>query len=505
MLFNSPVFIFVFLPVVLVVYLLAGKRLRNPWLGIASLFFYCWGEPLYFPVILVSILVNFFFGRWLGRFQEDVPKAKWALAAGVLFNLALLVLFRDYTVYWLNWLGNVFASLNLAGIATWLANAARRLSAIAYLPLGISFFTFSTISYLVDVHKKRCPSEVNLFNFTLYVLLFPKIIAGPIARYSEVAGQLLERSVSLPGLADGARRFAMGFSKKVLIADTLGPVVNQVFALNSCGSCPYGLTPGLAWLGVSLFTLQIYFDFSGYSDMAIGLGQMFGFKFIENFDYPYISRSITEFWRRWHISLSNWFRDYVFYPLERGSRRGRPRGGFWVGFSQYANILIVFLLTGLWHGAAVNFVVWGLIHGLAIALERSPFGKWLKSVWWPLQHVYTLAVIMVGWVFFRAENLGAAIHYLKAMLGFTHGSASLPFAVLTPVEPYLWFIFSIAILFAMPLLPTINRYRAGEGLASRRVAIVLAVLQDAVILGLLVVAIIFLSSTTHQAYIYMRF
>ncbi|MCJ7531938.1 MAG: hypothetical protein MUO64_13040, partial [Anaerolineales bacterium] len=208
MLFNSPVFIFLFLPVFLVVYLLAGKRLRNLWLGIASLFFYCWGEPLYFLVILVSILVNYFFGRWLGRFQEEVPKAKWALAAGVLFNLALLVLFKDYAVYWLNWLGNMLASLNQAGIATWLANAARRLSAITYLPLGISFFTFSTISYLVDVHKKRCPGEVNLFNFALYVLLFPKIIAGPIARYSEVAGQLLERSVSLPGLADGARRFA---------------------------------------------------------------------------------------------------------------------------------------------------------------------------------------------------------------------------------------------------------------------------------------------------------
>ena len=369
--FNAPTFLFFFLPVGLLLYYAVDWRYKNLVALAASLVFYAWGQLFYLPIMLLVILVNFYTARRIEGAREKPEAARKWLWAGIVFDIGLLLFFKIVAGYGSAWL--FFLP----------AQTVERLASNP-IPLGLSFITFQVISYLIDIDNEIVDSEKSLLNFSLYILLFPKIILGPITRYRDLAGQLLERKITAEGAASGARRFIVGLAKKVLIADTLARMVNPAFDLSSPN-----FSTGIAWLVLVGYAIQLYFDFSGYTDMAIGLGQMLGFRFVENFNYPYISRSISEFWRRWHISLSSWFRDYVFLPLEF-ARRGTVR------FRQQTNILVVFLLTGLWHGVTLNFVIWGLIHGLALALEMTGFGRWLKKAWPPLQHVLYAAGHPVG-------------------------------------------------------------------------------------------------------------
>ncbi len=356
--FNSPYFLFIFLPVCLLLYFVANPRYRNPIALAASLVFLAWGQLFYLPLMVFIIVLNFYLAQSLERTREHSEpqdQARKILVWGVALNVFLLMFFKVALTYGTGWLAFL-----PGGMAEGIAHNS--------LPLGLSYITFQVIAYLVDVYNEVHDSEKSLLNFSLFVLLFPKMITGPIVRYRDLAEQLTNRQVSAAAAALGARRFIIGLAKKTLIADQLARVVNPAFGL----AAP-DFSTGIAWLVLVGYALQLYFDFSGYTDMAIGMGQMFGFRFVENFNYPYIARSISDFWRRWHISLSSWFRDYVFVPLEFARRRS---GGV---FRQQTHILIVFLLTGLWHGVTLNFVLWGLVHGLAIALEMSGFGRWLKK------------------------------------------------------------------------------------------------------------------------------
>ena len=393
MLFSSPTFLVYFLPVVLLLGFVLRRRteLQNVFLLFASLFFYAWGEFDYTVVLLVSMLANYGFGLAVHASRSRAWR-RGSLALGIGFNLALLGSFKY---------ANFFAD-NLNLLFGWTGAEALVLAPVP-LPIGISFFTFQAMSYVIDVYRGDAPVERSPLRVGLYIALFPQLIAGPIVRFRAVALQMRERHASAEDLAVGVRRFVVGLGKKVLVADSLAPTADAIFALSSAE-----LSPGAAWLGVLCFGLQIYFDFSGYSDMAIGLGRMFGFHFPENFNAPYTSKSVQEFWRRWHMSLSFWFRDYLYVPLVAG-RRSALQG--------VMALMLVFFLCGLWHGAAWNFVVWGLVHGAFIALERTPFGTFIQGRGLPVARAYTLFVVFVAFVFFRASDLSHATDFLVAMFG----------------------------------------------------------------------------------------
>jgi alginate O-acetyltransferase complex protein AlgI len=397
MVFSSTVFLFLFLPVVLGVYfLIPGIALRNLFLLVASLFFYAWGELQFTLIMVGSIALNYCFGLVIEKYHGQ-RLAKLVLIGAIALNLGVLVYFK-YANFLAENLNPLLGNFNVSPIA---------LGKI-HLPAGISFFTFHAVSYLVDIQRRTCQAQKSPVKLAVYFDFFPQLIAGPIIRYHDIEAQLSQRTVTLEKFVSGIQRFVIGLGKKMLIANTLGAPADQIFAIPNDQ-----LTPGLAWLGVISYTLQIYFDFSGYSDMAIGLGRMFGFEFLENFNYPYISRSIREFWRRWHISLSNWFRDYLYIPL--GGNRGTP-------FQEYRNLVIVFFLCGLWHGASWNFIIWGLFHGLFLVLERQSFMRWLDLAWAPIRHAYALSIVIIGWVFFRAVTLEQAIAFLQAMVGIAGGN-----------------------------------------------------------------------------------
>jgi alginate O-acetyltransferase complex protein AlgI len=394
-LFTEPTFLFVFLPLLLAMYYVRLKpeaTIGNWLLVIASLIFYARGAGSFTTLIMVSIAVNYAAALAIDRLR-DTPAARWVLGVTVALNLASLATFK-YAGFLVT---NVNALLGTTGFGSMpVPNV--------LLPIGISFFTFHSISYVVDVYRRDAAAQKRPVEAALYLLLFPQLIAGPIIRYREIAAQLSSRSHRLDVFAHGVRRFIVGLAKKMLIANIVAIPADRIFAMPAAE-----LTAAHAWLAVSCYTLQIYFDFSGYSDMAIGLGAMFGFRFPENFRYPYIAASIQEFWRRWHITLSAWFRDYLYVPLG-GNRVSQAR--------LYGNLLTVFFLCGLWHGASWTFVVWGLLHGLFLVLERLGLGRALPGVASPIRHAYVLAVVMVGWVFFRADSLGAAAAMLRAMAGF---------------------------------------------------------------------------------------
>jgi alginate O-acetyltransferase complex protein AlgI len=498
MLYNSPTFLFYFLPVVLITYLVIGKRLRNPFLLVASLVFYIWGEPILAPIILLSIGVNFLLGKLIDLWRENSTKTRRILAIALVFNISILVFFKIYSAYAVE-LTNIF-HFSLPALPL------QSMKRVNYLPLGISFYTFAVISYILDIHKGRSNSEPRLSRFALYILLFPKVIAGPIERYSEIAAQLVDRVIETKCLSDGARRFIIGFSKKVLIADTLAPVADQIFTLKISD-----LTTSMAWLGILCYTIQIYFDFSGYTDMAIGLGKILGFKFVENFNHPYISKSITEFWQRWHISLSRWFRDYVFFPLERRNHQRKSAlvnnpGG--VDFAQCSNILLVFLLTGLWHGVTPQYIIWGLLHGSAISLEVSCYGSWLKSTWKLFQHIYALTIIMTGWVFFRASTLQNALGYLKSLAGFSQGSGLLSFSTKPIMDTHTWLALMLGIMLSVPIVPTIISQTGilmGELSQAPIIYWYMSIMRDILLLGIFLVSIMVMFGTTYHPYIYFRF
>jgi alginate O-acetyltransferase complex protein AlgI len=380
-----------------------------------------------------------------------------------------------------------FAFENWAAVAPWLGVAPNAVAiATIPLPLGISFFTFHAISYVVDVYKRNAAPERSLPTFALYILLFPQLIAGPIIRWRDIATQLVSRRERLADVAYGARRFVTGLAKKVLIANTLGRIADPIFALP-----PGDLSPAVAWLGLACYTLQIYFDFSGYSDMAIGLMRMLGFRILENFNYPYIARSIREFWRRWHISLSNWFRDYLYVPLG-GNRRGRVR--------EYANLVVVFLLCGLWHGASWPFVLWGAWHGTFLVIERAGFGRVLARAGW-LAHVYALLAVMLGWVLFRCDTLAHAAGYFGALAGFNdadplrHPSAEW-------LDPWTVVTLAVAVVLAAPIAPALARWRDARLARGGAVA---GALDAVVVTALLLVTTAFLAAGTYNPFIYFRF
>ena len=383
MVFSSLVFLWIFLPVVFALYFTAKEQYRNIILLIASLFFYAWGEPVYVLVMILSIIINYFCGLRIGVAEEH--KRKRALFWGVFVNLALLGVFK-YTGFFTE---NVNAIFGLQVEVKHLP-----------LPIGISFYTFQSISYLVDIYRKVCEPQRNIIKMGLFISFFPQLIAGPILKYYDIASQIDKRQVTLPLFNEGAVRFLQGLAKKVIIANIMAKTADEIFALGL-----NDLSTPAAWIGIIAYTFQIYFDFSGYSDMAIGLGKMFGFQIHENFNYPYTATSIKDFWRRWHISLSTWFKEYLYIPLG-GNREGTLK--------TYRNLMIVFFLTGLWHGASWNFVIWGLFHGCFLVLERIfPIEKFLRFRL--LQSIYTLLIVIVAWVFFRAETLGAAWGYLNRM------------------------------------------------------------------------------------------
>jgi alginate O-acetyltransferase complex protein AlgI len=477
MVFSSPLFLLLFLPLVLGAYHLAPRRMRNGVLLVASLLFYAWGELRYLPLVLGSVLFNGWAGVRIGV-AEGPARRRW-LALAITVNLAVLAVFKYANFAFENW----------AAVAPWLGAAPSAVAiATIPLPLGISFFTFHAISYVVDVYKRNAAAQRSLPTFALYILLFPQLIAGPIIRWRDIAGQLRERHERLADVAYGVRRFIVGLAKKVLIANTLGRVADAIFGLPAAE-----LTTPLAWLGLVCYTLQIYFDFSGYSDMAIGLMRMFGFRILENFNYPYISRSVREFWRRGHISLSNWFRDYLYVPLG-GNRRGTRR--------EYANLVIVFLLCGLWHGASWPFVLWGAWHGVFLVIERAGFGRLLKRVG-PLAHVYAMTSVMLGWVLFRCDTLAHASAYYAALAGFAHGDPAIhPLAQW--LDPLTLTVLCAAVVLSAPVAPALARAR--DALAARGRSGNVAMALDVAGLGvLLLTATAFLAAGTYNPFIYFRF
>jgi alginate O-acetyltransferase complex protein AlgI len=485
MVFSSASFLFYFLPLVLACYYLVVRyaKLRNVVLLVASLFFYAWGEGEFLLIMLLSILANYLFGLWVYKAHER-SDAKAQVGVAITFNLLLLVIFK-YTNFLVANLNLLLDQLGLPAIAI----------GHVHLPIGISFFTFHCISYIMDIYRKQTPAQRSLPATALYISLFPQLVAGPIIRYKDIADQLLHRTVGLERFAKGINRFIVGLGKKVLIANVVALPADKIFAIPTDS-----LPPSLAWFGILCYTLQIYFDFSGYSDMAIGLGHMFGFKFMENFNYPYISRSIQEFWRRWHISLSTWFRDYLYIPL----------GGNRVGtFKMYRNLVMVFFLCGLWHGASWNFVIWGMFHGLFSVIERFPLGKRLTQGPRLVAHVYTLLVVMVAWVFFRANTLAGALGYLKSMAGLTAG-APVEWHIGLYLNPKLAIALAVALVGATPIVPWLREQRE-RLLAEGRPGATWLDTGSQALVSLIVLPAVFilcamsLASGTHNPFIYFQF
>lgn len=390
MVFSSISFLFYFLPILLLIYFIAGKS--NYILLLSSLVFYAWGEIEFVFLLLLSCLLNYAFGLLI-EYGKRFP-ANLSLSLGIAFNLGLIIFFK-YAYFILETVNSFLRHLGIGPVSL----------APVHLPLGISFFTFQAISYLVDIYRKDASAEKNPLTVALYISMFPQLVAGPIVRFRSICSALHARKETCDSFARGVQFLIVGLGQKVLIANTVAVSADQIFALP-----PESLNALFSWAGALCYMLQIYFDFAGYSNMAIGLGLIFGFHFPKNFDYPYISRSITEFWHRWHMTLSGWFRDYLYIPLG-GNKRGRTR--------TYVNLLIVFFLCGLWHGASWTFVCWGLYHGFFLIVERMGFNAVLNRTWRPVSHAYTLFVVLIGWIFFRADTLAQSWGIISSMFNFS--------------------------------------------------------------------------------------
>lgn len=388
--FSSLIFLYLFLPMTLLIYFIAPNQLRNVILIVASLVFYAWGEPVYIFLMIFSTVIDYGYGLLIDKYRYRKSTARALLVCSLVGNLGILGFFKYY--------GFLVENLNsLFGLHVEVTTLP--------LPVGISFYTFQTMSYIIDVYRDKVPVQKNLIAFGTYVTMFPQLVAGPIVAYGDVAKQLILRKITLSRFGEGTQLFVRGLAKKVLLANHIGMLWSSIKA-----SPASDLTVASSWIGILAFSLQIYFDFSGYSDMARGLGKMFGFELTKNFNYPYISTSVSEFWRRWHISLGSWFREYVYIPL--GGNRVR-------GVKQFRNLFVVWFLTGLWHGASWNFIIWGLYFGCFIAIEKLFLHKWLMHLPRVMGNLYTLFIVMVGWVFFDLDGLSAAISFLEAMFGFS--------------------------------------------------------------------------------------
>ena len=468
MLFSSIVFLFTFLPAVMILYYLLPVRFRNVILLLASLVFYAWGEPVYLFLMLLSILFNYFSGLDIARNLQDKRAAKRSLVFNLIINLAVLGFFK--------YEGFVLDTLN--GILP---------VHISYhalpLPLGISFYTFQILSYIIDVYRGNVKVQTNLPNFALYVTMFPQLIAGPIVQYADVDEQLASREISRTKFGEGSMYFIRGLAKKVLLANTSGMIFTEV-----SGLAKDNIAVMTAWLGAFAYMFQIYFDFSGYSDMAIGLGKMFGFEFNMNFNYPYVSKSITEFWRRWHISLSSWFRDYVYIPLG-GNRVSKIK--------HIRNLLIVWFLTGLWHGAAWNFVAWGLYYGVILIIEKYLLSPVLDRLPDVVRHIYSIVLVVIGWVLFFSSSFGQAADYIRVMFGAgAHGFADRESMYLLTSNLILWLIL---IFGSTPLV----HFRYEHMLRSKKWNT--TIINSVVYAALFIVCIAYLVTETYNPFLYFRF
>ena len=469
MLFSSMTFLFVFLPIVLFLYLVTKKELHNPILLFASIVFYAWGEPKYLAIMLISIFVNYIGAIAIDKYNSH---KKLALISTIVVNLGLLFYFKYFNFLAEN-INNIFHSnFQLLDIV---------------MPIGISFYTFQALSYVIDVYRGECKVQKDIYKLSLYICLFPQLIAGPIVKYHDVSEQIESREVNFDKVNEGVKRFIVGLSKKVIIANTLALVVDKIFAQD-----PHTFSHSIAWLGSIAYSLQLYFDFSGYSDMAIGLGLIFGFRFMENFNYPYISKSITEFWRRWHISLSTWFKQYVYITL--GGNRGIKQ-------QTIRNLAIVFLLTGIWHGAAWNFVIWGIWQGLFIIIEKIVNIKEIEAKYTDIQfkviqHIYCILIFIIGWVIFRAKDMKYAFEYIRNMFGLMNiNNEDIAYGFSYYAQTYEILIIIIAILCATPIFSRIKN-------VENKIA------KSAINVGLLLLFILsasMIASNTYNPFIYFRF
>ena len=464
MVFSSLTFLFIYFPITLMVMKLSPLKYRNFCLLVLSLLFYSYGEPKYIIIMLVSCIVDYFNGYMVDKYRDNKRIAKRFVIFSIVFNLGLLGFFKyyDFLVSILNSIGiNIFSPLNIS------------------LPIGISFYTFQTMSYPIDVYRNDAKVQKNLVNFSCYVTMFFQLIAGPIVRYKDIAAQLDHRIENENGFYNGIKRFVCGLAKKVILANNMGLIFEQINSLNN-----ENISLLLAWLGIICFALQIYFDFSGYSDMAIGLASMFGFDLLENFNYPYIASSITDFWRRWHISLSSWFRDYVYIPLG-GNRKGLYR--------QCINIMIVWLLTGLWHGASFNFILWGLYYGLILIFEKVIGLKILKKLPAVFRHIYALILILIGWVIFNFTDFDMMINYFKLMF---YNPVIIDNISLYFIRDNIILII-ISIIACLPVrLSRLNPFVINKKFEY---------LMPLIILGTLIICVAFICESSYNPFLYFRF
>lgn len=420
--------------------------------------------------MLASLTIDYFSAQIIEKGNR-----KLGLMLSISTNLLFLFFFKYYN-FIIESLGSLFGSFG------YILNASKLDIA---LPLGISFYTFQSMSYTIDVYYNRIKANKNYLQFATYVTMFPQLVAGPIVRYSDVVSQLTNKNISTNNFYTGVRRFIIGLSKKMIIANGCAYIADNIFAMNA-----FELSTPIAWLGIIAYSFQIYFDFSGYSDMAIGLGKMLGFDIPENFNFPYIAKSIREFWRRWHISLSTWFRDYLYIPLG-GSRKGRSR--------TYVNLIIVFFITGLWHGASWNFVIWGLFHGFFMIIERMGFERILQRCWTPIQHFYTLFVVVIAWVLFKADDLGHALDYISRLFTFSHGNVSrMDYAKFFYLNNESILILSLAVIFSLPVAKFVEDKFSDSG--KRYVY-----LEGLVLIGLFIISVSFIANDSYNPFIYFRF
>ena len=473
MIFSSLLFLFRFLPAVLVLYYLAPRPLRNLVLLLCSLVFYAWGEPVYIILMIVSILVSYTGGILVDRFKTQGKRraARAALLGSSVVSLSLLGFFK-----YADFLIGTVDSLTGAGI---------NLLKIA-LPIGISFYTFQTMSYTIDVYRGEAKVQKNLISFGAYVTMFPQLIAGPIVQYKTIDRQLRTRKETAGQFAYGIHRFMIGLGKKVLLANNAGALWDTVSSMEHTQ-----IPVVMSWMGLAAYTFQLYFDFSAYSDMAIGLGHMFGFRFLENFNYPYISKSITEFWRRWHISLSTWFRDYVYIPL------GGNRVGVW---KHIRNILVVWMLTGIWHGASWNFVLWGLYYGILLLIEKFVLGKYLKKLPGVFQHIYCMFFVMLGWNLFVFDDMSAGISFARALFG-TYGAGFCS-------RETLYLLYNNAVLMVLLILGSTQLpARAGNWICAklRGKETILTIVKNVFYVGIFLLSVAWLEDASYNPFLYFRF
>lgn len=468
MVFSSIVFLFTFLPITLILYYISPRKMKNIVLLLISLIFYAWGEPVYVFLMMFTTVFDYLIGLLINKYRRNKIKSKRIFIFAVLVNLGILGFFKYYGFVIEN-INSVF-SLN-----------------IGYnqlpLPIGISFYTFQTLSYVIDVYLDKVKVQKSLISFGLYVTMFPQLVAGPIVRYTDIDYQLKHRTHSMNKFGEGVDRFIQGLSKKVLLANNIGMIFTSIQQYDTSE-----ISVLTAWLAIAAYTLQLYFDFSGYSDMAIGLGKMLGFDFIENFNYPYISKSVTEFWRRWHISLGSWFREYVYIPL--GGNRCST-------IFQLRNLCIVWFLTGLWHGADWNFILWGLYYGLILIIEKFLLKDILEKMPGFIQHIYTMVLVMIGWTFFGIESIQKSLEYIKVMF-FLNGNKIIDSTFIYYLHTNL-ILLIILILCSTPIVNKVFKKIIQNG---KMEGVTLAVTVQFVLLFL---SIAYLVNETYNPFLYFRF